>query len=408
MFAACGDDPAGPYVITASAPPTAEAGAVVPIEVVVTRDGSPTGDGPLTVQARGGRSAEATIVGGRATVDWTVGQLPIANTLELAFADAMTTVTIDVTSAGPLTVAPYAEVDAFLTDNAVTGSTEDLAFSPTGSIIMGVPGHLIEVSETTGNIGLVATTGVALKRPLGLAYDHDDTLWIADGDAHALLALEGSAVREVAKADGAEPFEFPNDVAVGPDGRVYLSDTCTAKVYAIDPATGAVLDRMSFDFVTEGGPNGLVVSADNELWVTTENTVLFCGDSGVDITAPVAGLFRVPLTATGFGQRTTVAAAVGVFGDGLAFDDLGNLYVIFDTAKDFALDETIVYVLPAGTSTLRRAFAATGKVWANVAFRGAELYLSLLAVPPFTTSRGLEKLSLDVLGAELPPQAGEP
>lgn len=403
LLAACGDDPAGPYVITATAPATAEAGAVVPVAIVVTRDGARAGNGQVTFDDAGGGGvveSQDLIKDGAATVNWTMGRLPITNTLDIMFEGASTSITVDVTTAALPPVAPYADVEAFLGANDVTGSTEDLAFGPRGQLVMGVPGHLIEVGETTS---MIATTGVALQRPLGLAYDQGGALWIADGDADALLVLEGAAVREVASADGDEPFESPNDVAVGTDGRIYLSDTCTGKVYAIDPSTGAVIDRISFDFVTEGGPNGLVVSEDNELWITTENTVLFCGDSGVDVTAPVAGLFRVPLTATGFGQRTSVATEVGVFGDGLAFDALGNLYVIFDTAKDFALDETIVYVLPAGATALRRVVAATGKVWANLAFQGSDLFLSLLAVPPFTSSRGVEKVTVDIYGAALPP-----
>ena len=403
LLAACSDD-LGPIVLTTHGPSTAAPGETVRIHLEVTRDGAPVSAGVSFRAVGGGGVLEGmdTVTDGEAELVWTMGQLPIVNHLLIEVDGESATHSVDVATAGTLEVTARPEVDAFLTTSAIEGSTADLAFDRDGTLYMGVPGHLLTVGAT---VSTVATTGVALQRPLGLAFDHDDDLWIADGDADALLVLEGAAVREVASGDGDEPFESPNDVAVGPDGRVYMSDTCTGKVYAIDPTTGAVLDRISFDFVTEGGPNGLVVSEDNELWITTENTVLFCGDSGVGPTDSVAGLFRVPLTATGFGQRTTVAAEVGVFGDGLAFDTLGNLYVIFDTAKDFALEETIVYVLPAGATDLRRAFAATGKVWANVAFAGDGLFMSLLAVPPFTTSRGVEVVDAGIEGAPLPPVA---
>ena len=61
----------------------------------------------------------------------------------------------------------------------------------------------------------------------------------------------------------------------------------------------------------------------------------------------LGGLYRIPVRDDGtFGPVEAVARGVGVFGDGLDFDRLGNLYVIFDTVKDFALDETVVFARP--------------------------------------------------------------
>src|SRR5690606_9323205 len=106
---------------------------------------------------------------------------------------------------------------------------------------------------------------------------------------------------------------------------------------------------------------------------------------------------------------TVVAENVGLFGDGLTFDQEGNLYVIFDTEKEIALDESILFVLPAGGTTLRRFFALEDKVLANPAFgRGAfgetTLYLTLLAVPPFTgeDSRGVVTVEVGIPGKPLP------
>jgi len=428
LFAACGDDPGGdtPVTITfANLPASAEPGSSLnDVAVSVLRAGKPAKNLKLdlAVTAGGGSVAPATLKtdsSGHATFAWTVGQLPIENALEVVVADDVSAnATVDVATAGVITPAAFSDVDAFLTTNAVEGSTEDLAFSPEGHLVMGAPGHLLSLSSD-GTVSFLDAGGETLVRPLGLAFDAGGKLWIADGDLDALMVYEPASpaaaapvrtamIRTVADHDGDEPFEAPNDVAVGPDGRVYLSDTCTGKVYAIDPATGAVLDRIAFDHVTEGGPNGLVVSPGPhpELWVTTENTGLFCGDTDVAITAPVAGLFRVPLTTTGFGTRVDVATKVAVFGDGLAFDAAGNLYVLFDTADGLALDETIVDVLPRGGTTLARAFAAKGKVWANLAFGNdafgkTTMYLSLLKLPPFTESRGVERVELGIVGAPL-------
>ncbi len=437
-FVACGDDAGAgdvPVMITVSGvPASADPGsALAGLQVAVVRAGKPAAGVELTLTAvAGGGSVAPTALttdsAGHASFIWTVGQLPVENVLAIAESDApevSASVTVDVPTGGALTAETFADVDAFLTANAIEGSTEDLAFSPSGQLVMGVPGHLLTVTAD-GTVAFLPAGGEPLLRPLGLAFDKAGKLWIADGDANALMVYEPGTptgtIRKVVDHDGDEAFDSPNDVAVGHDGRVYLSDTCTGKVYAIDPASGEVIDRVAFDHVSEGGPNGLVVgpgsspghpntslAGSNDLFVTTENTALFCGHQDVEVTAPVAGLFRVGLGETGFGERKTVAAGVAVFGDGLAFDDGGNLYVLFDTAVGFALDETIVHVLPFGKSELRRAFAAKGKVWANLAFgNGAfgdtTMYLSLLKLPPFTQSRGVERVQVGVYGAPLPPE----
>ena len=85
--------------------------------------------------------------------------------------------------------------------------------------------------------------------------------------------------------------------------------------------------------------------------------------------------------------------------------------IVFD-GRDFALDESIVFLRPAAGGPLARAFAAKGKVYANLAFGGGAygpttLYLALLAFPPFTadTERGLERVRVEVGGAPIPPLA---
>jgi len=424
LACACGDDPAATpdptLTFTVEGLPagtlvgaTTLAGLTL---VVNDGDGAPVGGlaVDLEVAAGGGSVTPADVVTdgeGRATFSWTVGPLPVPNVVR---ADAgergagESRVDVD-TAAATLRPTAFGNVDAFLTDEAIEGSTEDLAFSPDGKIVMGVPGALLSIG-TDGGATRMAIGGEALGRPLGLAFDHDGRLWIADGDKDALMMLgSDDVVVKVADRDGDQAFVAPNDVAVGPDGTVYMSDTCTGKFLALDD-DGTVIARAVFDPKADGGPNGVVVGPDGALWVTTENTGLFCAHDDIDLTASVAGLYRLPILEDGtFGAREAIATGVGVFGDGLAFDQAGNLFVIFDTIEGLALDESIVFALPKGGTALRRVFAVRERVWANLAFgRGAfgdtTLYLSLLAVPPFTSAnaRGLERVRVDVGGAPLP------
>src|SRR5262249_42674862 len=169
--------------------------------------------------------------------------------------------------------------------------------------------------------------------------------------------------------DGTRPLAGPNYVAIGPDDRVYLSDPCLGELIRFDPRTGQVDAVLAFDLPTEGGPNGFAFDVTGKkLWLATENTRLLCGHAFVGITDPIASLFAIDVDDTGFTACTAIASGFALFGDGVAFDVEGNLYVIFDTQKDFMLDESAIWVLPAGSAQLEKFVAVHDHVLANMAF----------------------------------------
>lgn len=421
---ACGDDNAGDartLVITFANVPDQAAGRTTLADVTLEArwdDGARAGNVSVDLEVDGGGSLSTARVttgaDGVARFSWTLGALPLPNRL-VADAGALgnADLTVRVDPAAALESAPFGEIEAFLAARGTTGSTEDLALAPDGaSWVMAHGGSDAGLFRVTpdGKVSAIATTGEALSNPLGLAFGHGGALYVADGGAKALMKVEGGVVTRLQDRDGVEQLLAPNDVAVGPDGTVFVSDTCTGKVYAVHPTRGEILGRIAFDAATEGGPNGLVVGPDGALWMTTENTALFCGHDSVELTAEVAGLFRIPLGgASVFGDKEVIEPAVGVFGDGLAFDAAGNLYTLFDTADGLALDESIVFVRPATGGRLVRALSASDRVYANLAFGsgafGAEtLYLSLLRVVFVPGSpRGLERVEVGVTGAALPP-----
>lgn len=84
--------------------------------------------------------------------------------------------------------------------------------------------------------------------------------------------------------------------------------------------------------------------------------------------------------------------------------------MIFDTQRDFMLEESAIWVLPAGRDQLEKLAAVQGRVLANLAFGApafgeGELYIALLSVPPFTptTTRGAERLEVGIPGLPLLP-----
>jgi len=381
-------------------PATGEA-VVLSVEVVDT-DGAAVEVPIVATVERGG--GDVAIEGGAVT--WTLGELPVLNLLRVAVEDEAIEqlVTLTPSLPAPLEDEVFGDVEAFLESEAVSGSTEDLAFVG-DAMVLGVPGGLLSVAPD-GSASRIPLTGDAMgESVLGVAVDTSGALWVADAGAGALRKIvEG----EVSTAlDG---LVAPNYVAVGPGGHIFVTDPCAGELLRYDPGAGEVVARHAFDLPTEGGPNGVAFDDDGRLWGVTENTALLCNHADtVEATAPIAQLFVLDVAADGFGERERVLDNIGLFGDGVAFDLEGNLYFIADTTEGFMLEESAVWVLPAGGQEATRLLVADEKaIFANLAF-GTEpfgattLYISMLAIAPFADERGVRRAELGVAGRPLLP-----
>jgi len=300
--------------------------------------------------------------------------------------------------------------------NGLSSTTEDLAIAADGSIALGVDGAVLDVrlgADGKVTISKRALSGDPLPRAHGLAYDRKGTLWAADPAGKALHAIDKAGVVTThLTTNGTDKLDGPNDVAVDPGDRVLLSDPCRGELIYYDPVAKKVTDVETFALMTDGGPNGFAFHGD-ELWVVTENTTLLCPNAKVKppATANLASLFRMSAKDGQFGARTLVEAGFGVFGDGMAFDVDGNLYVVVDTIDGFSLAESRVMVLRAGETKLVPFVAfAKDTIIANVAFGVGPLgettmYAALLAIPPFTGAdkRGLARFAVGVKGLPLLP-----
>lgn len=142
-------------------------------------------------------------------------------------------------------------------------------------------GTVSRIGEDGGREPL-ATTG----RPNGLARTADGCLWVAESLHPAIVRIDpgGELARVLSEVEG-EPLLWPNDLCVGPDGALYVTDsglrveellsdvvanqvrpdwqdlTLDGRVVRFDPASGEAtfLDR-GFQF-TNGiafGPDGLL------------------------------------------------------------------------------------------------------------------------------------------------------
>lgn len=407
-------------------PDRAAAGAAVPggITVVVAdQGGNPQGGIDVRFSVtRGGGTVDPELVttnaDGRAHTTWTLGPAPVLNRLNASIRVRSINLDVSATRQSPLVPEPFSDVDGYLTSANLEGSTEDLAFDGADGIVMGVPGGLIYV-EPNADVSMMDIRGDAIDTALGVAFDGDGNLWIADSTGSALrrLAPDGVVTTHLS-ADTDPSLQLPNYVAIGPDGWVYVSDSCAGVIVRYDPA-GAVAETVTTtDIPTEGGPNGLAIDATGDrLYFTTENTAIFCEHEDVGLVDPVAGLYVVDVSPGRFGLRESVAEGIALFGDGLAFDVEGNLYAIFDTNDVLNLEESTIWVLPEGESALLKLAATADRVMANLAFAPAgfgddppgTLYISVLAVPPFTdeSTRGLLRLEVGIDGQPLLSDGGE-
>jgi len=120
---------------------------------------------------------------------------------------------------------------------------------------------------------------VTLNAPKGLAV-HDGLLYVADIDTVRLFDRKTGAPKGEVRISGAT---FVNDLAEGPDGRIYVTDsgldakfgpTGTDGLYVIEPGKKPVLKTLVKGKNLER-PNGLLVTADAIYMVTFGAADLF-------------------------------------------------------------------------------------------------------------------------------------
>ena len=151
---------------------------------------------------------------------------------------------------------------------------------------------VVEMSPDTGHVSLIASDGSGKKllvqtgRPNGMLLDPAGFLWVAESvNPPALLKvnLEGNVEIMLTSVDG-QDFLFPNDLVLGPDGAIYMTDS---GVFRPDFMKLAPADRPNYEFdgrvyridptdmsikVLDSGlkfANGIGFGLDNSLFVTT-------------------------------------------------------------------------------------------------------------------------------------------
>ncbi|PSJ43433.1 SMP-30/gluconolactonase/LRE family protein [Allosphingosinicella deserti] len=250
---------------------------------------------------------------------------------------------------------------------------------------------LVEMGAERASVTLVAADGRrrALAspggRPTGLAIDGDDHFWVAGGgDCLLRIAPDGRVVMRL-DGDGQGPFLYPNDLAFGPDGLLYMSDSgmrrgdllvgpdlrqdfaradYDGRLFAIDPVRGTVVRRLQTGLRFA---NGVAFGPDDALYYTETLT---------------GRIYRqeIGLAPEVFAQVSEEDPADRFRGpDGMAFDADGRLFcAIYGEGRVAVVD---------GSGAVLPAIATNGDRPTNVAFRVRDAELLITEVQFGTIER---------------------
>lgn len=163
----------------------------------------------------------------------------------------------------------------------VLDGPEDIAIDRDGHIYTGtVDGRIVRVNRDDGQITLLANTG---GRPLGMEFDEDGSLLVADAHRGLLRVAPDGEIEVLTHSVDGQTILFADDVAIAPDGVIYFTDASTrfglddyqldliegrpnGRLLAFDPDTGetrVVLEDLYF-------ANGVTLSADGQYLLITE------------------------------------------------------------------------------------------------------------------------------------------
>jgi sugar lactone lactonase YvrE len=254
---------------------------------------------------------------------------------------------------------------------------EDVAFDSAGRIYCGDDqGHIFRFQPDGTKPELFAETK---GRPLGLIFDHDDNLIVADAVVGLMsIGPNGRPTVLTTEADGV-PFRCTNDLDVAADGTIYFTDAS----YKFP------LTQLREDLL-EHRPNGRFLSFDpktkqtkvllrdlyfaNGVAVSPDQSFVLVNDTGT------YSVRRYWLTGEKAGQSDTFIDNLPGFPDGISSNGKGVFWVALVNRRDAGLDwllphpflRKIVWRLPTALqpNIKRYAFALgldlNGKVIANL------------------------------------------
>jgi gluconolactonase len=234
-------------------------------------------------------------------------------------------------------------------------------------------GTVCHLSADAASRHEVAKTG----RPSGLALASNGSVWVAESGNPALLSLRlDGRVSVITEGPPEAPFLWPNDLCVGPDGAIYMTDSgchvhemddiaepadfydvpVNGRVFRIDPKGGAceVLDSgLRFTNGIACDPRGTGLYVAETLTGNIYNYDLARGDrrlfANVMLRAPIEHGQVAGPDGMAFGRDGRLYVAVLVQGDITVLNRDGSLHARLEIDGSFP---TNVAFGPPGVKTL--------------------------------------------------------
>lgn len=237
---------------------------------------------------------------------------------------------------------------------------EDVAIDQQGCHYTGVEsGDILRRCPNQDQWQVLFNTG---GRPLGLSFDHQQRLVIADS-GRGLLRWEPQLKSTNPLPDGiktnnttdmtvnnqafkatdstltvlvdqyqSQPLKLVNDVDIGPDGTLYFSDSSqhwALGQYQLDGLEGRPSGRL---FAYQESTNKLTLLADN-LWFANGVAVSQDGTSVLVVETYAHRVNRVSLKGSDMGQRESFIKHLPGYPDGIARDDDGSYWLAIYSAR---------------------------------------------------------------------------
>jgi len=258
---------------------------------------------------------------------------------------------------------------------------EGIAVAHDGRIFVGAEdGWIYVISPERGVAQFTKLPG----RPLGIAIDRQENLFVCDWDAHGVYKVDPAGdVTLFADSDGTHRMQFPNFCVFDDQGNLYVSDTGSSRRNAQIFKPDGRIFRISPTGQCEMLAEGLYQA--NGLAIRRGEAALYVIQSAVE------NLLHLEITPNGrLGHVRVYASHLDGLPDGMAFTEIGDLLVVT------GLYEIIYRVTPRGRTEIFVEDKNAEKLVApaNPAFGGAnldELYITNLIGNSLSRIKGVPR-----------------